>query len=292
MMTNEEKKKEAKRRYSEGYSIPEIALDLEINENTLRSWKRRGEWRVSASKKVVQKKEQRKATTKTLKKMLKEDSENLMQNNFLTSKQKLFCAYYCNCFNATQAYQKAYGCSRKTAGTAGYNLLKKLEIQKVIEEIQQTKLATALAKEEHVSIAQHKQEEAVEQRIEQTESAPGTMGVGLIQNMPRPDKNGPHRVLFEKNKKKIYATQSVCAICGHPVDFSLRYPHPMSPCIDHVIPVTKGGHPSDIENLQLAHLTCNRQKSDKIVKNDTTPPQEEQKISNRVLPQSVDWRTF
>ena len=93
MMTNEEKKKEAKRRYSDGYSISEIAVELEINENTLRSWKRRGEWRASASKKVVQKKEQRKATTKTLKKMLKEDSENLMQNNFLTSKQKLFCAY-------------------------------------------------------------------------------------------------------------------------------------------------------------------------------------------------------
>jgi putative ATPase subunit of terminase (gpP-like) len=291
-MTNEEKKKEAKRRYSEGYSIPEIAVELEINENTLRSWKRRGEWKVSASKKVVQKKEARKKSAKTLKKILDDESESLMQNKFLTSKQKLFCAYYCNCFNATQAYQKAYGCSRKTAGTAGYNLLKKLEIQKVIEEIQQTKLATALAKEDHVSIAQHKQEEAVEQRIEQTESAPGTMGVALIQNMPRPDKNGPHRVLFEKNKKKIYATQSVCAICGHPVDFSLRYPHPMSPCIDHVIPVTKGGHPSDIDNLQLAHLICNRQKSDKIVKNDTTPPQEEQKISNRVLPQSVDWRTF
>jgi len=51
-MTNEEKKKEAKRRYSDGYSISEIAVELEINENTLRSWKRRGEWRASASKKV------------------------------------------------------------------------------------------------------------------------------------------------------------------------------------------------------------------------------------------------
>ena len=47
MMTNEEKKKEAKRRYSDGYSISEIAVELEINENTLRSWKRRGEWKDS-----------------------------------------------------------------------------------------------------------------------------------------------------------------------------------------------------------------------------------------------------
>ena len=80
----------------------------------------------------------------------------------------------------------------------------------------------------------------------------------------RPDQNGAHRKQFERNKKKIYATQEVCAICGKPVDFSLRYPHPLSPCIDHIIPVSKGGHPSDINNLQLAHWTCNRQKSDKL----------------------------
>ena len=41
----------------------------------------------------------------------------------------------------------------------------------------------------------------------------------------------------------------------------------MSPVIDHIIPVAKGGHPSDISNLQLAHWCCNRQKSDKLYKN-------------------------
>lgn len=59
----------------------------------------------------------------------------------------------------------------------------------------------------------------------------------------RPDKDGTHRGAFEKNKKKIYATQTVCGICGKPVDFSLKYPHPLSPCIDHIIPIAKGGHP-------------------------------------------------
>ena len=82
----------------------------------------------------------------------------------------------------------------------------------------------------------------------------------------RPDKDGSHRLAYERNKAKIMATQTVCGICGKPVDKSLRYPHPLSPCIDHIIPVAKGGHPSDIDNLQLAHWTCNRQKSDKILK--------------------------
>lgn len=106
-------------------------------------------------------------------------------------------------------------------------------------------------------------------------------------NRNRPDKDGTHRGAFERNKKKIYATQTVCGICGKPVDFSIKYPHPLSACIDHIIPVSKGGHPSDIDNLQLAHFTCNRQKSDKIVK---AQEQREEVISNRMLPHTFDWK--
>lgn len=106
----------------------------------------------------------------------------------------------------------------------------------------------------------------------------------------RPDKDGTHRLAFERNKKKIYATQTVCGICGRPVDFTLRYPHPLSPCIDHIIPIVKGGHPSDLDNLQLAHFTCNRQKSDKLFRTDTK--REDDVISNRILPQSVNWAEY
>lgn len=109
-------------------------------------------------------------------------------------------------------------------------------------------------------------------------------------NAKRPDQNGVHRGMFERNKRKIYAAQTVCGICGRPVDFNLKYPHPLSPCIDHIIPVAKGGHPSDLENLQLAHWTCNRQKSDKLV--ERRDVKELQTISNRVLPQSMDWRHY
>lgn len=107
----------------------------------------------------------------------------------------------------------------------------------------------------------------------------------------RPDHNGNQRALFESNKKKIYASQRVCGICGHEVDFSLKFPHPLSPTIDHIIPVAKGGHPSDISNLQLAHFWCNRQKSDKM-----TPKiefaQQKKAIDNRELPLSFDWKNL
>lgn len=63
----------------------------------------------------------------------------------------------------------------------------------------------------------------------------------------------------------------------------------MSATIDHIIPVAKNGHPSDISNLQLAHWTCNRQKSDKIFKQNH---ETKQVIGNRNLPQSMDWTKY
>lgn len=106
----------------------------------------------------------------------------------------------------------------------------------------------------------------------------------------RPDHNGTQRRQFESNKKKIFATQRVCGICGKPVDFRLKFPHPLSPCIDHIIPVAKGGHPSDISNLQLAHMCCNRQKSDKLIATREVETGIEL-ISNRALPLTFDWKT-
>lgn len=106
--------------------------------------------------------------------------------------------------------------------------------------------------------------------------------------MVRADRQGAHRVQFERNRKRILKTQKVCGICGKPVDLKLKHGDPMAPVVDHIVPINKGGHPSDINNLQLAHWTCNRQKSDKIFKNQAEP----KVLGNRNLPQSRDWRKF
>lgn len=114
----------------------------------------------------------------------------------------------------------------------------------------------------------------------------------MSKNRNRPDQDGTHRLAFERAKKKIYASQNVCGICGKPVDFGCKYPHPLSPCIDHIIPIAKGGHPSDLDNLQLAHWTCNRQKSDKLFRCQAAGKLEPQSVSNRLLPQSRDWAAY
>ena len=108
----------------------------------------------------------------------------------------------------------------------------------------------------------------------------------------RSDRTPGNRAAYEAARKKILATQSICGICGKPVDMSLRYPHPMSPTVDHIIPVSKGGHPSDISNLQLAHRCCNRQKADRLVDPTKFVADENKLISNRVLPQHFDWKNY
>lgn len=112
---------------------------------------------------------------------------------------------------------------------------------------------------------------------------------------PRLDHDGQHRKQYEINKKKILASQNICGICGKPVDKTLKYPDPMSACIDHIIPIAKNGHPSDISNLQLAHWCCNRAKSDKIAGSveDFKEKRERAKvIGNRNLPLSADWINY
>lgn len=49
-----------------------------------------------------------------------------------------------------------------------------------------------------------------------------------------------------------------CHLCRKTVPDRL-WPHPLSPSLDHVIPLSKGG-PHDPDNVRLAHLRCNVEK--------------------------------
>lgn len=108
----------------------------------------------------------------------------------------------------------------------------------------------------------------------------------------RTDRTPGNRGAFEAARQKILKTQTVCGICGKPVDFSYKYPHPLSPTVDHIIPVSKGGHPSDLANLQLAHRCCNREKADKLVKSRTGDMEQDKIVSNRLLEQHADWMNY
>ena len=104
----------------------------------------------------------------------------------------------------------------------------------------------------------------------------------------RPDRNGWAKATYLKARKKIFATQSVCAICGRPVNFDLRFPDPWSATVDHIVPISKGGNPADIANMQLAHLQCNRLKASKM--HQTAPVKKS--CGNRDLPLSLDYAAY
>lgn len=86
----------------------------------------------------------------------------------------------------------------------------------------------------------------------------------------RPDKN-IYRAEYEKNRTYLLATRSTCAICGLFIDKSLKSPDPMSATVDHIIPIARGGHPSNMDNLQLTHRRCNRAKGTKIITQTAEP---------------------
>ena len=53
-----------------------------------------------------------------------------------------------------------------------------------------------------------------------------------------------------------------CGLCSEPVDRLCAWPDPKSPSLDHVLPLSKGGH-HVMENVQLAHLDCNVRKGNR-----------------------------
>lgn len=53
-----------------------------------------------------------------------------------------------------------------------------------------------------------------------------------------------------------------CHLCSKKVNMKLKAPHPMSPSMDHVIPLSRGGA-HDPVNVSLAHLRCNTAKNNR-----------------------------
>nr|DAM98031.1 MAG TPA: Terminase small subunit [Caudoviricetes sp.] len=130
---------EARKLYASGVKLIEVSQKLGIPVGTIRSWKNRYKWdnEISATsqknkcnvanKKVI--KENKETHTKKLKKI-----ENSLSDE-LTEKQRLFCIYYIENFNATKAYQKAYDCDYQTARRCGSRLLTNVDIKKEIDKL-------------------------------------------------------------------------------------------------------------------------------------------------------------
>ena len=118
----------------------------------------------------------------------------------------------------------------------------------------------------------------------------------------RSDRQGAGRLAFEAAKEVLYARHpDICPICGKKLEYGpdgkglYKSPHPLSLSVDHIVPLDAGGPMADpvamnsIDNLQICHRVCNRQKSNKILKEVN---HKKEKISNRILEQHNDWINY
>lgn len=53
-----------------------------------------------------------------------------------------------------------------------------------------------------------------------------------------------------------------CRLCWLPIDPEVAWPDPMSPSVDHIVPLSRGGAHA-LSNVQSAHLGCNSRKCDR-----------------------------
>jgi phage terminase small subunit len=133
---------EAKRMWLESSKkipLKDIAAKLGKPPSQVRKWKSLDGWD-SDSTRRVNKKERSKGnvTNGQRERSFSNITEELAGNDELTDKQKMFCLYYLQRFNATWAYMKAYGVDYNTASVNGSRLLGNAKVQKQLDELKKS----------------------------------------------------------------------------------------------------------------------------------------------------------
>lgn len=141
---------QAKAMYLAGRRLVDIAGELGIPEGTIRRWKCTHEWDNERSDKNSERSERKPHKANRKKAASNIDVDSVIENEELTDKQRLFCVLYIKCFNATKAYQKAYGCSYETAVVAGPRMLGNVRVKEEIHRLKQNRLNREMLSEEDI----------------------------------------------------------------------------------------------------------------------------------------------
>lgn len=133
--------------------LVEIASQLNVPPGTIRGWKAKDCWEQKLNGTLQKERNVPKGKSPPKSKQNKkplDGVEQIINNPDLTDKQRLFCLYQIKYFNATKAYQKAYGCDYITANVNGSRLLAKASIQEEIKRLKQAKLNQATLEPEDI----------------------------------------------------------------------------------------------------------------------------------------------
>lgn len=104
--------------------------------------------------------------------------------------------------------------------------------------------------------------------------------------------SNPRRTNSSKRNKlrqRVKMLHHDCAICGLPIDYTLPPGHPGSYELDEIIPVSKGGDPYDINNVQATHRACNQRKGARILKKGIKIPKNDLNVKIGQITHSKEW---
>ncbi|GAA0076179.1 terminase small subunit [Clostridium sp. CTA-5] len=144
-----EKYELAEEDYIKGMKYKEIAEKYDVSINTVKSWKTRYKW--CKDKKSMHTKNKKVCTQNKSGASIKKNKENnkepiadevkeVMENEELNDKQRLFCVIYAKRQNATKAYQKVYKCTYETAMVNGNKMLRNTKIREQIDKLLEMEL--------------------------------------------------------------------------------------------------------------------------------------------------------
>lgn len=136
--------------YKAGMSLVDIAKKLGKPEGTVRRWKSTQKWGAEESERSETIASVRKDNRTEYKEAIANEVKSVIDNPDLTDKQRLFCLHYVRCFNATKAYQKAYGVDYSTAASIGYRLLEKDGVRAEIQRLKQNRLNREMLSESDI----------------------------------------------------------------------------------------------------------------------------------------------
>ena len=130
------KMEEAKADYLAGMKYKDIAKKYGVALSTVKSWKTRNKWqRKNATKKKSMHTKSKSMRTKQEKVAPSLLPPELPDNDELNDKQKAFCLYYLQRYNATWAYQKAYGVDYGTANKLANRMMVNDGIKNYLTEL-------------------------------------------------------------------------------------------------------------------------------------------------------------
>lgn len=141
---------QAKEMYLQGQKLVEIASQLNLPEGTVRRWKCTHKWDSERSDTKSERSDRKEKQKREHKARQVAEDVTAVEGSELNEKQRLFCLYYVRSFNATKAYQKAYGCDYESAAAVSYRLLDNVGVRKEIQRLKQARLNRELLDEHDI----------------------------------------------------------------------------------------------------------------------------------------------